>query len=244
MPSFSTRLSHMGSFRCPQCNRDTVYKLFTIRKELEVAGVSLIPWKKEGEFVECQECRSTYISEVLDPDKVSWKIKPLQLQAAMRVMLLTMLADGEMQETEIRKVAEVYTHIGGEKMHSTAVRTQAEHAKADPRGIEEYLEAMAPRLNESGKLAIVKSAWEVANADGKVQEEERQFMKRVAKALKLKRDPLEAVGVHLGTMMTTVGGTPPGATPASRSPTMSATPKSALPGRGPSRNALPLRRAR
>lgn len=229
MPSYSTRLTTMGSFRCPQCNHDTVYKLFALREELELAGVSLIPWKTVGEFVECQECRSTYISEVLDPDKVAWKIKPLHLQAAMRVMLLTMLADGEMQETEIRKVAEVYTHIGGEKLHTTAVRTQAEHAKADPRGIEEYLEAMAPKLNETGKLAIVKSAWEVANADGNVQEEERLFMKRVAKALKLKKDPLEAVGVHLGTLlMTTQGGTPPGATPVSRTPTMAATPKSQL----------------
>jgi uncharacterized tellurite resistance protein B-like protein len=195
--TYSHSVAAMGTFRCPQCDKDTVYRHFVARRMVEVAGVSLVPLKKVADYVECSECRSTFISEVLDPATATWRIRPLQLQAAMRVMLLTMLADGHVAESELRKVAEVYTTIGGERLPTTAVRTQAEHARADPRGIEEYLEAMLPKLNEHGKLAIVKSAWEVAHADGTFQDEERALIRRVVKALHMRRDPLSRLGIQL-----------------------------------------------
>lgn len=186
-----------GTFFCPQCQSETVYRQVTVRRAVRVAGIDLVPLRRAAEYIECQRCRGTFIPEVLLPEAQSWNLKPLQLQAALRVMLLMMLADGVIADSEVRTVAEVYQSLGGEFLPSSAVLTQAEHARADRRDIDEYLETTALTLNEEGKLTVIRGAYEVAAADGEFQAEERQLMRRIVTLLRPSADPFQTLGIQM-----------------------------------------------
>lgn len=186
-----------GTFFCPFCKADTPYRYITVRRTIRLAGLNLVPLRRAAEYVECRNCNGTFIPEVLEPDARTWHLKPIQLQAALRVMLLMMLADGVMEDSEVQRISEVYALLGGDPLPTTAVRTQAEHARVDPRGIEEYLATTALQLNEPGKLTVIKGAFEVAAADGEFQSEERELMRRLVRVLEPSRDPFKALGISM-----------------------------------------------
>ncbi len=186
-----------GTFPCPYCKTQTAYRLISVHRTVRVVGFDVLPVRKAGEYVECLGCDGTFIPEVLEPDARVWNLRPLYLQAVLRVMALMMIADGVSDEKEIDRIIEVYQHLGGERLHRSAVISQAEHARADRRDVETYLSEIAVRLNEVGKLKVFQGAYEVAAADGSFQEEERVLLTRIARALSPRTDPFAALGVSL-----------------------------------------------
>lgn len=186
-----------GTFFCPHCEAETVYRFVTVRRSVRLAGLDLLPLRRAAEYIECQKCRGTFITDVLRPESRTWNLKPLQLQAALRVMLLMMLADGVIDDAEVRTVAQVYEGLGGGPLASSAVLTQAEHARADRRDIDEYLETTALTLNEEGKLTVIRGAYEVAAADGVFQAEERDLMRRIVTRLRPSADPFRTLGIEM-----------------------------------------------
>lgn len=186
-----------GTFSCPYCQIETAYRHVTVRRSVRLAGIDLLPLRRAAEYIECQKCHGTFITDVLLPEARSWNLRPLQLQAALRVMLLMMLADGVIDDLEVQTVARVFQQIGGGPLPESAVRTHAEHARVDHRDIDEYLQTTALTLNEEGKLTVIRGAYEVAAADGEFQLEERALMRRIVAALRPARDPFLALDLRM-----------------------------------------------
>ena len=172
-----------GTFPCPVCARPSPYELMVVRSGVQIAGMPLLSWGKAAEYVECRVCRSTFLTDILRPEAIHWHLRPLHLETALRVMVLMVLADGEIQGSEIEMVRSVYREIGGEELRVSAVRTQVEHAKADGRDVSTFLESEGLLLNDVGKLAVVRSAWRVAVADGEFHGAERALLVRIIKLL-------------------------------------------------------------
>ena len=188
-------LVEKGRFSCPQCRGEAPYRLFKVRRALRVGGVPVLPWRAETAYVECGTCKGTFIPDVLEPAAASWNIRPLHHAASLRVMLLMMLADGAVEDAEIQRITELYASIGGEPLRSTTVRTEAEHARADRRDVEHFLADVGPRLNEHGKLAVLRCAWEVANADGNVHDDEKALFARLVRTLEIRPEAVRSLGI-------------------------------------------------
>jgi len=194
---FSANVQSTGSFKCPKCEKKSYYRLVRVMRAVKVGSWSLLPYRRADEYVECRTCFSTYRPDVLLPESKWWGVKPVHLWASRRVMVLMMLADGVMEESEIRTIRKVYNEIGGGQLPASAIRTEAEHAKADARDVRAFLHAMAPRLNERGKLAVIHSAYQVAAADGQFQQEEQALMRELVDVLDMDRDPFRVLGITM-----------------------------------------------
>lgn len=193
--SHASALVERGRFSCPQCRAEAPYRLFKVRRTLRVAGVPVLPWKAETAYVECTTCHGTFIPDVLEPSAATWHIKPLHHAASLRVMLLMMLADGDVEDAEIHRISELYASIGGEPLRDTTIRTEAEHARADRRDVEHFLADVGPRLNEHGKLAVLRCAWEVAAADGEVHDDEKALFTRLVRTLAVRPAALKSLNL-------------------------------------------------
>ena len=92
-------------------------------------------------------------------------------------------------DAEVSHIIAAYQTVGGEPISEAEVRA----AGADPQtpDLDAHLSRMAGQLNEQGKLAVVRSAFRVAAADGEFQEEERALMAKLATALSVD-NPFEA----------------------------------------------------
>lgn len=141
-----------------------------------------------GEYVECGGCRGTYKPAVLDydPSKAEAKDEAEFLSAMRRVMVLMMLADGVVDEGEIKTIQEVFGKIAKRTISRDEVEKEIAAAKAaGGAGVEDYCKKMTGFLNDSGKEMVVRAAFLVAAADGKFEEEEKSLLSRIAKSLEL-----------------------------------------------------------
>jgi len=140
-----------------------------------------------GEYIECGGCRGTYKPAVLayDPSKDQARDEAEFLSAMRRVMVMMMLADGVIDENEIKTIQEVFGKIAKRDIQRPEIEKEIAAAKAGGPSVEEYCKKMSGFLNDAGKEMVVRAAFLVAAADGKFEEEEKALLSRMAKALEL-----------------------------------------------------------
>src|SRR5512138_1598119 len=95
--------SEGGQFFCPSCGEKQSYLHKRVRRFFTLYFIPLIPLDLLGEYIECQSCTSTYKTTILDynPEKAA-AAEEAEFQKAMRrVLVLMMLADGVVEQSEI-----------------------------------------------------------------------------------------------------------------------------------------------
>lgn len=180
-PLVARAVSH-GAFTCPACEKVGAYALVRVtRDDAEV-----------GAYVECTECFCTF------PRSVLWRaddepVRPNHLEACLRTMVLMMVADDKVVDEEIERITTIYPHVGGRDLTAEDVMAEVARIQEDDQGLEPFLQRMAVRLNEQGKLAVIRGAYEVATADGFLHEAERELLADLARALHV-ANPLDKSG--------------------------------------------------
>lgn len=168
-----------GTWDCPACDRLGASTLVEVTR----GGAPI------GRYVECGECFRTFPAEAWD--RPGEYFKPNHLDACLRTMLLMTLADGRVVEDEIGKIAEIYPHVGGPPLAREDLLAEIAGAgQADPAVLEATVAALAGGLNEQGKLAVIRGAYEIATADGDLHQRERELLATLALALGVP-DPLD-----------------------------------------------------
>ena len=180
-----TSTAASGSFFCPHCNDQLAYKHKRVRRFFTLYFIPVIPLDQLGEYIECQRCRNTFQTRVLDynPQVSTAQFEAEFHQAVKRVMVQMMLADGVVDDQEVQTIREIYSRVAGTDISENDVQAEIEKAKADGRGIEQYLSGLAGNLNDPGKELVVKAAFFVAIADGVFQDEEQVLLGTIGKAL-------------------------------------------------------------
>src|SRR6186713_1100709 len=91
-----------GEFMCPQCAATRTYKMKKVTKFFTLYFIPVIPLGRLGEYVECQTCKGTFVTRVLDydPNKDRNDFQAVYEQAMRHSMVLIMLADGEIDDNE------------------------------------------------------------------------------------------------------------------------------------------------
>ncbi len=175
-----------GEFFCPGCDGRRPYKHIAVRRYLSVL-VPLIKLEDMGEYIECQDCKRTWNPEVLsyDPLATAREYAAEFELAVRRVMVLIMMADGEIHRKEVKTIRRIHKQITQTELSPEALGDEVTAAQNDGRGITEYLASIVGRLNDDGRELVLKASILVAMADGELSAEEEALLKDVARCLEL-----------------------------------------------------------
>jgi tellurite resistance protein len=181
--------SEGGQFYCPNCQGRQHYLHRKVRRFFTLYFIPLIPLDLAGEYVECQQCSGTYKLEILalDPEAASAREEAEFRKAMRRILVLMMLADGVVEDSEIEAIQQIMGKLEGKPITRSDIEAEVKRAQTDSDGIEEYCKSMAGYLNDSGREMVVKAAILVASADGRVDESERLALATIASALNMSR---------------------------------------------------------
>ena len=189
-----------GDFHCPGCDARRPYEHKRVRRFITLYFIPIIPLDVIGDYVECQHCRDTYKPDVLSYDpSAGRKLFEAEFHAAVkRVMVLMMMADGEIYEEEIETIRQVFGKLSRREVGRDEVDAEVAAAKSEGRGLRPYLASVAPNLNDTGKELVVKAAFCVAAADGKVTDEETALLAELAAALEMSKAHFKGAIAELG----------------------------------------------
>lgn len=183
-----TSTQKSGQFHCPSCGPGKRYDHMQVRRFFTLYFIPLIPLDLLGEYVECRTCTGTFKKEVLDFDPQADKeAAEAEFRTAMRrVMIDLMMADGVMEEEELKTVAAIYEKIAGKPLSKRRLQEELDRLKKEgDQGTVDFLKRMQGTLNEKGKELVMRGALAVASADGMIQDEEQVLLGKYAKALGL-----------------------------------------------------------
>ncbi len=186
-----------GQFHCPDCDQMRPYKQKRVRRFFTLYFIPLIPLDLVGEYVECSGCGSSYKPAVLDYKPESSAPGPREeaaFRVAMRrVLVLMMLADGKVEESEVGTILGVLGGLEKRVVTRDEIDAEIRAAQAQPGDIEGYCKTMQGVLNDAGKEMVIRAAYQVANADGDFASAEKETLARIAGALGMSKSQFAGV---------------------------------------------------
>lgn len=170
-----------GKFYCPECRCTTGYELKDKTDYLVFFWLPFISLDSNGKYVECVECRNSFRENVLEssPETARAEFHPTM----KRIMILMLLADGDIDDTEIEMIKGIYSKVSGYTLTDEEVREEIEIARQQKLKVAEYLKKVTPYLNKTGKARVLKSAYYVASADGVFHDGEQALIEEISTAL-------------------------------------------------------------
>lgn len=178
-----------GDFFCPRCNDQTTYEAKEVRRWFSLLNVPVLPMTSPEGVVECTICNGTYEMNVLDAtlneDEQAF-LRNFE-QAILHAMMLLMMSDGHIDDAEVQTIIDVYAKLTDKKLARADVLAHAEHAHNAGHTLSDYLLSIADVLNDDGKRLVIRSMALVANADGRMEEAERDSIVECARVIGIAR---------------------------------------------------------
>ena len=184
-----------GQFTCPQCASNQRYKHKKVTNFFTLYFIPLIPLGSAGDYVECQSCKGTFVSRVLDydPSRNQNEFQSQYEKAMRHSMIMMMLADGHIDEEEMLMVQKIINKFGHNDITLDELNSLVEEVEANNEPIHKYLSKIAPSLNEHGKEIIIKCGLAVASADGHIDPSEKALIAEMARAMQMSSTHLKGI---------------------------------------------------
>ena len=182
-----TGTKQKGTFHCPQCGTESDFAKKRVRRFFTLYFIPLIPLDKLGEYVECSNCEGTFQLNVLDydPAEESQKSEALFMVAMKQVMIAILLADGVIDDEEVKALQSTFQELSGVEIAESDLREEIDSLQGSQSDPLELVSSLAGGLNDFGKEKVIRAAYGIAAADGVVSSEESEMMIEIGKALEL-----------------------------------------------------------
>ncbi len=176
-----------GNFNCPQCEANREYRHRKVTQFFTLYFIPLIPLGNKGEYVECNHCKGTFITRILESNTSTSKQEFMAMyeQAIRHVMVKIMLADGVIDANEKVMVLNIINKYGHNDMTSQQLNEYIEEVQKDASDISTYLKHVGPSLNDHGKELLVKCALDVAYSDGHFDDSERVMILQMGEVMEM-----------------------------------------------------------
>jgi len=174
-----------GHFYCPHCSDQRPYVHRRVKRFLTLYFIPVLPIATVGEHVRCEKCRLQYQTSAIGKTKEMYE----QLQRVefandvRRVMVLTMLADGQVHEAELDVIVNVYRQLCGEVMTREQLSNDVEQARRSRSDAIQYAQAIRSRRNLDEREGILRGAFLVASATGTMSPQRLDQIKGLPAAL-------------------------------------------------------------
>jgi len=183
-----------GEFICPQCNQSKPFRHRKVTKFFTLYFIPIIPLGKRGEYVECRECKGTFVPRVLESKSSGIEDKKALYETAiMHTMVLIMLADGKIDENEKKQVHKVINKYSRDKINFSQLDGYIKNVQAEKENASTYLKKICASLNEHGKEIIIKAALSVASADGDIDKSELKIISQMAQSMEMSSSHLKGI---------------------------------------------------
>jgi len=176
-----------GNFHCPECNDYKNYEFKKVKKYFTFLFILQFEADYLSEYVECEECHSTFKEDVLkyDPKASNLKMRGLYFSAARDIMISIAMADGKIGDNEFEKIINSFEKITQIKLEKADLLEAIRNLKKREHTLSEITKAVAPYLNDQGKETVLRAAITISKADGVIQEEELNLLQALADDLLL-----------------------------------------------------------
>jgi uncharacterized tellurite resistance protein B-like protein len=180
-----TRTRDRGNFYCPTCALTQTYRLRARRPWLTLYFIPTVPVGAVEEFVQCDQCRSTWDLSVLAMDQQSHELAQEQQfrDEALRASVLIVIADGQISENEI----EALQRIGTRLLERPVERDELGHlcSVAQQNQIEaaNYVLTVSKRWSQEQRSRALQAMFLAATADGQMGESQIKVLTRMREIL-------------------------------------------------------------
>ncbi len=176
-----------GQFHCPNCGGGSDYVHKNVRRFFTLYFIPVIPLDSLGEYVECHACQGTYHVDILeyDPAASGVQVEALFMVAMKQVMIAMLLADGVIDDDEVKELKATFEDLAGVSVTEQDLREEIAAIQNEGSGAIEMVQHLAAGLNDKGKEMVITAAYQIAAADGHVDPSEQQLLEEIAVALEL-----------------------------------------------------------
>lgn len=218
-----TRTRGRGEFVCPECGVRRPYAHQRVQKRFAIFYVSILPLDELGEYIECQDCRGTFRTTVLDDPAADARQAPAGSAttppvapaaggdgdaapgsrrrrfdaefrpAVLRIMILMMMIDGRIEPSEKRMIIDLNHRLTGRMLSIEEIDEHVEAVREAGRSAVDHARTVAPLLNDLGKELVLKAAFSVAVADRRIHGSERALLTGIGRALGLSATHVRSV---------------------------------------------------
>jgi uncharacterized tellurite resistance protein B-like protein len=118
-------------------------------------------------------------------------------KAIKKVLIMMILADGKVEDSEISMFHKVYRDVADSVVPD--IYKEIEEVRVENKAPRQYLKQVSAYLNEEGKKDIIKAAMMIAASDGDIDPSEVRMVENFGKALELRtlevREIIESIKV-------------------------------------------------
>ena len=183
----------VGEFFCPECSDYKTYQHIKVEKKISLFFIPIFPIEDLGHYIECQNCNSTFKTNVLDydPKKEEEHIKGMYFLGSLDIMISIAMADKTLKDDEFSTIIFIFKGItgGADEINNIPLKefvlNRIDKFKGDNLSSVDISKSLAPHLNEIGREKVLRAAIYVSKADGIIQEEEIKLLHKISDALLL-----------------------------------------------------------
>jgi len=183
----------VGEFFCPECSDYKTYQHIKVEKKISLFFIPIFPIEDLGHYIECQNCNSTFKTNVLDydPKKEEEHIKGMYFLGSLDIMISIAMADKTLKDDEFSTIIFIFKGItgGADEINNIPLKefvlNRIDKFKRDNLSSIDISKSLAPHLNEIGREKVLRAAIYVSKADGIIQEEEMKLLHKISDALLL-----------------------------------------------------------
>lgn len=164
-----TRTIERGDFYCPHCTSLQTHRLRSRRPFLTLYFIPTIPIGGAEPFVQCDHCRSTWDTSVLNLDKTAHEeIQAAQFRdEALRASVLVAMGDGGVSETEVQALLEIADTLLEYQVDREELGRLCSIARQTGVTAENYVLTVSRRWNVPQRLFAVQAMFLAATAGEK-----------------------------------------------------------------------------
>lgn len=179
-----------GEFACPACRVERPYAHRQVRRWFTLYFVPCFPLDVIADYVECESCHETFRPGVVDEPlaEVDPEFASDYRQALAHVMVAMLLVDGDATEAEVDVSIDLYEDAFGIRVSKDLARRKIEQLLTTHDDGLDHLRALSRHLSPAGRDRIVRAGYRIADADGRITDAEKVYLKRVAEALGMSRE--------------------------------------------------------
>lgn len=186
-----TSIIGQHNFHCPRCDQARLGYLKQVRTYFTIYFIPLIPMMVAGRYVECTSCSGSYGEEILgyDPEKERQET----FMQLLRVMITAALADGMVDDKELREIQKQYQEMSGFPAPDQVVQKEIELAQNANATLNSYVGTIAGTLSPQGKGLVIKLAFHTMAASGGLQPGHQEQLMKLSETLRVPQDQFMAL---------------------------------------------------
>jgi uncharacterized tellurite resistance protein B-like protein len=167
-----------------------------VRRWFTLYFIPVIPLGILGAYVECSGCHNTYDPTMTFRTRDEYGSSQLEIRAEYQngvrnIMILLMLADGAIDDSEMRVIQDIYSEVAGEDYPRSALEEDIQRVRSQSENMIDYAKRINGLLNGQGKNLVIRAAISVALADGRLDKKEEKMIYRLGKELEFGKSAIK-----------------------------------------------------